>query len=83
METYMIYRMSKGWLLNKFKSSIENHEDYIVESREAARFLGISVRELKESILKTGKLNGFASPRAYKVGNQYYFFINELHAIKA
>ncbi len=52
----MIYEMSKGWLLNKFKVSIEVHDEYIVESLVAAKLLEVSVSELKDAILKTKAL---------------------------
>lgn len=78
----MIYEMSKGWLLNKFKVSIQVHDEYIVESLVAAKLLDVSVSELKEAILKTKTLRGLTPPDAYRVGKQYYFLMKELKNMK-
>lgn len=78
----MIFVVSKGWLLNKFKNGIKNHEEYVLETLEAARFLQMTTIELKGAILNTERLRGHLPPDAYKVGNKYYFLFRDLLAFQ-
>lgn len=79
----MIFVVSRGWLLNKFKNGIENHEEYVLETLEAARFLQMTTIELKQAILNTEWLRGHLPPDAYKVGNKYYFLFRDLLAFQS
>ncbi len=58
----MIFVVSKGWLLNKMKNGIKNHEEYVLETLEAARFLQMTTIELKRAILNTERLRGHLHP---------------------
>lgn len=70
----MIYVMSNGWLLNRFKNGITHHEEYVLETLEAARFLRVTTIELKGAVINAESLLGTSPPDAYKVGNKYYFY---------
>lgn len=78
----MIFVVSSGWLLNRFKNGIEHHEEYVLETLEAARFLQMTAIELKGAILNAAPLRGCSPPDAYKVGNKYYFMFRDLMAYR-
>lgn len=78
----MIYVVSNGWLLNRFKNGITHHEEYVLETLEAARFLQVSTIELKEAVIKAEPLLGTRPPDAYKVGDKYYFLWRDLMVFK-
>lgn len=78
----MIFVVSNGWLLNRFKNGITHHEEYVLETMEAARFLQVSTIELKGAVIKAEPLLGTRPPDAYKVGNKYYFLWRDLRVFK-
>lgn len=78
----MIYVMSSGWLLNRFNNGITQHEEYVLETLEAARFLQVSTIELKRAVIKAEPLLGTRPPDACKVGNKYYFLWRDLRVFK-
>ncbi|WP_321409871.1 hypothetical protein [Tolumonas auensis] len=78
----MIFNVSNGWLLNKIKYGINNHDEYILETLEAAKMLNVSVIELKDAILKSQSIRGWMPPDAYKVGSKYYFLFKDLIQLK-
>jgi len=78
----MIYVVTNGWLLNRFKNGITHHEEYVLETLEAARFLQVSTIELKGAVIKADVLPGTCPPDAYKVGNKYYFLWRDLMVFK-
>lgn len=69
----MIFNVSSGWLLNKFRYGVSNHDEYVLETLEAARILNISAIELKDAILKSQSIRGWMPPDAYKVGSKPEF----------
>ncbi len=79
----MIFIVSSGWLLNKFRHGVNNHDEYVLETLEAARVLNISAIELKDAILKSQSIRGWMPPDAYKVGSKYYFLFKDLMQLKA
>lgn len=78
----MIFVVSNGWLLNRFKNGITHHEEYVLETLEAARFLQVSTIELKRAVINAEPLFGTCPPDAYKVGNKYYFLWRDLRGVK-
>ncbi|WP_320150327.1 hypothetical protein [uncultured Tolumonas sp.] len=78
----MIFVVSNGWLLNRFKNGITHHDEYVLETLEAARFLQVSTIELKRAVIKAELLFGYSPPDAYKVGNKYYFLCRDLMVFK-
>lgn len=78
----MIFVVSNGWLLNRFKNGITQHEEYVLETLEAARFLQVTTIELKGAVINAEPLLGTSPPNAYKVGNKYYFLWRDLRGFK-
>ena len=63
----MIFNVSNGWLLNKIKYGINNHDEYILETLEAAKMLNVSVIELKDAILMKHDRLLFANMQEFKL----------------